>query len=72
MSYTEAEEPAPPRQAMLSECPECDRELAVLRVIAGRTGCEYWTMRCTHCGSIHLDIRKPRPSPDEGGRQPPL
>ena len=22
----------------------------------GRGGCEYWTMRCTRCGGIHLDI----------------
>ena len=26
----------------------------------GRGGCEYWTMRCTRCGGIHLDIVEPR------------
>ena len=40
--------------------------LKVLRVIGGRAGSEYWTMRCTRCGGIHLDIVKgssPSPSP---------
>jgi hypothetical protein len=27
-------------------------------VIGGRAGAEYWTMRCTRCGGIHLDIVK--------------
>jgi hypothetical protein len=30
----------------------------VLRIIPGRAGAEYWTMRCVKCGSIHLDIVK--------------
>ena len=34
--------------------------LAVLRIIPGRAGAEYWTMRCTRCGGIHLDIVKGR------------
>ena len=49
--------------AVLSNCPQCDAGLAVLRVIAGRAGSEYWTMRCTGCGGIHLDIVKPSPLP---------
>jgi uncharacterized Zn finger protein len=53
--------PAPP--AILSNCPECDAGLAVLRVIGGRAGAEYWTMQCTECGGIHLDIVKPAPGP---------
>ena len=48
---------------VLSNCPQCDAGLAVLRVIAGRAGSEYWTMRCTRCGGIHLDIVKPSPLP---------
>jgi uncharacterized Zn finger protein len=40
----------------MSNCPDCGAELAVLRVIAGRAGAEYWTMECTDCGGIHLDI----------------
>jgi uncharacterized Zn finger protein len=47
----------------LSACPECRAGLVVLKVIPGRVGrggCEYWTMRCTRCGSIHLDIVEPR------------
>ncbi|WP_027551861.1 hypothetical protein [Bradyrhizobium sp. Cp5.3] len=64
MSSIEIEETQPlarsyPR-SVLSNCPECDGDLAVLRVIGGRAGCEYWTMRCTGCGGIHLDILQPR------------
>ena len=46
-----------------SNCPDCEGELRVLRVIGGRAGNEYWTMRCIRCGGIHLDIVKdPSPS----------
>ncbi|MET3906293.1 hypothetical protein ABID59_000614 [Bradyrhizobium sp. S3.3.6] len=45
---------------VLAVCPECDGDLTVLRVIGGRAGCEYWTMRCADCGGIHLDILEPR------------
>ena len=45
---------------VLSNCPQCTADLAVLRIIPGRAGAEYWTMRCTKCGGIHLDIVKPR------------
>jgi uncharacterized Zn finger protein len=48
---------------VLSSCPDCSAALSVLRVIPGRAGAEYWTMRCTRCGGIHLDIIKPSPSP---------
>ena len=48
---------------VLSCCPQCDAELAVLSVIAGRAGSEYWAMQCTECGGIHLDIVKPAPLP---------
>jgi len=44
---------------VLSSCPDCTAALTVLRVISGRAGAEYWTMRCTRCGGIHLDIVKP-------------
>jgi uncharacterized Zn finger protein len=43
-----------------SDCPQCNTRLAVLRIIGGKAGCEYWTMRCTSCGGIHLDIVKPQ------------
>jgi len=43
---------------VLENCPDCSAALAVLRVIPGRAGAEYWTMRCTKCGGIHLDILK--------------
>ena len=42
--------------AIRSNCPDCDGHLRVLRVITGRAGAEYWTMRCIRCGGIHLDI----------------
>lgn len=42
--------------ARLTNCPDCQAGLAVLRIIPGRAGAEYWTMRCTQCGGIHLDI----------------
>jgi uncharacterized Zn finger protein len=45
-----------------TDCPECRGILAVMRVITGRAGSEYWTMRCTRCGGIHLDIVNPRTS----------
>jgi uncharacterized Zn finger protein len=43
-----------------SDCPQCNARLAVLRVIGGKAGSEYWTLRCTRCGGIHLDIVKPQ------------
>jgi uncharacterized Zn finger protein len=50
-----------PSVAVLCNCPQCDDDLVVLRVIPGRAGSEYWTLRCTGCGGIHLDIVRPRP-----------
>jgi hypothetical protein len=54
--------PAAPEQTTapgrLTNCPDCDAALTVLRIIPGRAGAEYWTMRCTHCGGIHLDIAR--------------
>jgi uncharacterized Zn finger protein len=44
---------------VLSACPDCSGALSMLRIIPGRGGAEYWTMRCTRCGGIHLDIVKP-------------
>jgi len=52
--------------AVRSNCPDCDGQLRVLRVIGGRAGAEYWTMRCIRCGGIHLDIvggQSPAPAP---------
>ena len=50
--------PKAPTPQVKSHCPDCDAELTILRIIAGRGGAEYWTMRCTECGGIHLDIVK--------------
>ena len=55
-------EPRPQPQSsrqVMSDCPDCSASLAVLRIIPGKAGAEYWTMRCTKCGGIHLDILKP-------------
>ena len=56
---------SPRARNVRTDCPECRGGLAVIRVIPGRGGSsEYWTMRCTSCGGIHLDIVNPRtPSP---------
>ena len=68
--------PSPPSSvAVLSNCPQCDAELAVLRVIPGRAGREYWTLRCTRCGGIHLDTVNPPPravQPDGSQLDSPL
>ena len=48
----------PPSTTVLSSCPQCHARLVILRVIAGKAGAEYWTLRCTGCGGIHLDIVK--------------
>jgi hypothetical protein len=54
--------PNPPTpQARLTNCPDCMADLAVLRIIPGRAGADYWTMRCTRCGGIHLDIIRTSP-----------
>ena len=63
MSVIEFDDATRPRiydRTVLSNCPECGDDLTVVRVIGGRAGCEYWTMRCTGCGGIHLDILEPR------------
>jgi Zn finger protein HypA/HybF involved in hydrogenase expression len=57
--------------AARSHCPDCNGALSVLRVIPGGAKLEaksefrseYWTMRCTKCGGIHLDILKAKPQP---------
>ena len=46
------------RSSVRSNCPDCSARLTVLRIIPGRAGSEYWTLRCTRCGGIHLDIIK--------------
>jgi uncharacterized Zn finger protein len=50
--------PKTPSPSVKSHCPDCDAELVILRIISGRGGAEYWTLRCTECGGIHLDIVK--------------
>jgi uncharacterized Zn finger protein len=49
-----------PSSAVRSHCPDCNGDLAVLRVIEGRakpkSRSEYWALRCTDCGGVHLDI----------------
>jgi len=58
MPETEIKPAHSPSATVLSNCPACNAHLAVMRVIPGRSGSEYWTMRCTRCGGIHLDIVK--------------
>jgi hypothetical protein len=59
MSVVDIEDGTRPRiydRPVMSKCGECEGNLTVLRVIGGRAGCEYWTMRCIDCGGIHLDV----------------
>ena len=49
-----------PTRTVRSQCPECRGSLAVMRVFTGKAQSEYWTLRCTRCGGIHLDIVKPQ------------
>ena len=42
--------PKTPSPDVRSHCPDCDAELTILRIISGRGGAEYWTLRCTECG----------------------
>ena len=39
-------EPAPAQARVITNCPDCSAELAILRIIGGRGGAEYWTMLC--------------------------
>ena len=59
MPQLEIGQSPPPRPPLLSNCPQCSAGLVVMSIVTGRAsrgGCEYWTMRCTGCGGIHLDI----------------
>jgi uncharacterized Zn finger protein len=58
MPLTQTADTPSAQAARLTNCPDCQAGLAVLRIIPGRAGTEYWTMRCTKCGGIHLDIVK--------------
>jgi hypothetical protein len=75
MSVIEFDDATRPRiydRTVLSNCPECGNDLTVVRVIGGRAGCEYWTMRCTGCGGIHLDILKPQRAAGDDEGPPPV
>ncbi|NOJ42318.1 hypothetical protein HCN58_22460 [Bradyrhizobium sp. WSM 1791] len=57
----------PPQATLvLSTCPDCSAALAVLRIIPGRADTEYWTMRCTRCGGIHLIVKSAPVRADNG------
>jgi hypothetical protein len=43
------------QSSVRSHCPDCNAPLTVLRIIPGRAN-EYWALRCTRCGGLHLDI----------------
>ena len=61
----EAKPSPPPAAAVRTHCPDCEAPLTVLRIIPGRARAEYWTLRCTRCGGIHLDIIKPAAAPTD-------
>jgi len=65
MTYLDTGSSPSTRGRVRSNCPDCPGSLAVMRVIGGRAGSEYWTLRCIRCGGIHLDIINPRkPAPE--------
>jgi len=67
-TMSQAEPEQQPTRQVMSSCPQCSASLVVLRIIPGRNA-EYWTMRCTRCGGIHLDIVKaeaPAPVQESG------
>jgi uncharacterized Zn finger protein len=55
MSTSIAEPIASPSAEVISICPLCSGRLVVQRIIPGRSGLEYWRLRCTKCGQIHQD-----------------
>jgi uncharacterized Zn finger protein len=69
VTQTEPKQAAQSSRQVMSNCPQCSASLVVLRIIPGRAGDEYWTMRCVKCGGIHLDIVKaaaPAPVQESG------
>ena len=52
------------RNMVRTHCPDCRGSLAVVRVIGGKAQSEYWTLRCTRCGGIHLDIIRAAAAPE--------
>jgi uncharacterized Zn finger protein len=61
MSESDTDAAKSASSTMLSNCPQCAADLAVLRVIGGKDGSEYWTLRCTRCGGVYLNIVKASP-----------
>lgn len=49
----------PIMSTVLSRCRHCNGELAVLSVINGRAGLEYWALQCIACHGVDLDIIEP-------------
>ena len=46
--------PAPsPRTTQRPRCPRCQASPIVQRIVPGRPGFEYWTLRCRKCGNIY-------------------
>ncbi len=42
-----------PRDAVRSRCPQCQAQMKLQRVVPGRPGFEFWTLRCIKCGTIY-------------------
>jgi uncharacterized Zn finger protein len=34
-------------------CPRCQASPTVQRIVPGRPGFEYWTLRCRKCGNVY-------------------
>jgi transcription elongation factor Elf1 len=55
MSETFSDLPTlPPRAALRPRCPRCQARATVQRAVSStRSGYEFWTLRCTKCGTVH-------------------
>jgi uncharacterized Zn finger protein len=63
-----APEPSP-RTTQRPRCLRCQASPTVQRIVQGRPGFEYWTLRCTKCGSVYdtqVHIEPMRSEPKAG------
>jgi len=50
-------------------CPRCQASPIVQRIVPGRPGVEYWTLRCKKCGNIYdaqVDVEPMQSEPKAG------
>jgi uncharacterized Zn finger protein len=62
MPHVEPRSTPPASKPVISSCPQCSGSLVVMHIAPGTTNSEYWTLRCTRCGGIHLDVVSTAPN----------